>query len=222
MLERHAGPGGDADQAVPPGASTRAPIAYPVHFEASASDATTGNNGVAFVEYKVNYPGSRPAHPGARDERQPLALRLDAVRGQRLPRRRLCEVPGGPGLRPGQLRERHLLGQDASRSSSTRPASCDSGPGRRVRPPPSATIVSELGVPGGAGQVVANGEAAFPRAGRSPLAVRLEAGGTASRRRSSRPDPPGRGGSSSGACRASVPRAFESSRGRSCSSRGTR
>ena len=33
------------------------PNPYPVHFEASASDATTGNNGVAFVEYKVNYPG---------------------------------------------------------------------------------------------------------------------------------------------------------------------
>jgi len=36
----------------------------------------------------------------------------------------------------------------------------------------SATVVSELGVPGGAGQVVANGEAAFPRAdgARSPCA----------------------------------------------------
>ena len=33
------------------------PNAYPVHFEASASDTSTGNNGVAFVEYKVNYPG---------------------------------------------------------------------------------------------------------------------------------------------------------------------
>ena len=32
----------------------------------------------------------------------------------------------------------------------------------------SATLVSDLGVPGGAGQVVANGEAAFPRAGPSP------------------------------------------------------
>ena len=33
------------------------PQPYPVHFEASASDATTGNNGVAFVEYKVNSRG---------------------------------------------------------------------------------------------------------------------------------------------------------------------
>ncbi len=33
------------------------PNAYPVHFEASASDSTTGGNGVAFVEYKINYPG---------------------------------------------------------------------------------------------------------------------------------------------------------------------
>jgi hypothetical protein len=36
--------------------------------------------------------------------------------------------------------------------------------------------VSELAVPGGAGQVVANGEAVFPRAGRSPLAVRVRPG----------------------------------------------
>jgi hypothetical protein len=46
-------------------------------------------------------------------------------------------------------------------------------------PDPSAastTFVSELGVPGGAGQVVANGEVAFPRAGRSAFAVRLKAG----------------------------------------------
>ena len=60
------------------------------------------------------------------------------------------------------------------------------------------------------------------RTGRRPSRARAAApspsgwspGGTGSRRRSSRPDPPGRGASSSGACRASVPRAFESSRGR--------
>ena len=36
-----------------PGSYYPSPAPYPVHFEASASDATTGNNGVAFVEYKV-------------------------------------------------------------------------------------------------------------------------------------------------------------------------
>ena len=45
----------------PAGSLYPSPSPYPVHFEASASDATTGNNGVAFVEYKVNYPGSRPS-----------------------------------------------------------------------------------------------------------------------------------------------------------------
>ena len=45
-----------------------------------------------------------------------------------------------------------------------------------ARPRRPRTLVSELGVPGGAGQVVANGEAAFPRAGRSPLAIRLKRG----------------------------------------------
>ncbi len=39
------------------GSSYPTPLLYPVHLEASASDATTGNNGVAFVEYKINYPG---------------------------------------------------------------------------------------------------------------------------------------------------------------------
>ena len=36
----------------------------------------------------------------------------------------------------------------------------------------SATLLSDLGVPGGSGQVVANDGAAFPRAGRSPITVR--------------------------------------------------
>jgi hypothetical protein len=40
----------------------------------------------------------------------------------------------------------------------------------------SALLVSELAVPGGAGQVVTGGEAAFPRAGRSVLAIRVREG----------------------------------------------
>ena len=39
----------------PSGSLYPSPSPYPVHFEASASDATTGNNGVTFVEYKVNW-----------------------------------------------------------------------------------------------------------------------------------------------------------------------
>ena len=45
-----------------------------------------------------------------------------------------------------------------------------------ARPEATGTLVSELGVAGGAGQVVVNEEAAFPRAGRSSLAVRLRPG----------------------------------------------
>jgi hypothetical protein len=37
-------------------------------------------------------------------------------------------------------------------------------------------VVSDLVAPGAAGQVVVNGEAAFPREGRSPLAVRARSG----------------------------------------------
>jgi len=51
----------------------------------------------------------------------------------------------------------------------------DPGPAP-VQSSSSATLVSELSVTGGAGQVVANGEAAFPRAGRSPFTLRLGPG----------------------------------------------
>ena len=49
--------------------------------------------------------------------------------------------------------------------------------GAEGRPTASSTLMSELDVPGGSAQVVVNGEAAFPRAGRSPLASPPAAGG---------------------------------------------
>ena len=193
-----------------------------MHLEASASDATTGNNGVAFVEYKINYPGPDPGHPGPVMSGSPWPY--DWTESAVMP------TSAPPVRRPLEVQ---AYAQDSC-GNSTYSAKTQierhqhvhlllCGPGARLHPPLSPTIVSELGVPGGAGQVVANGEAAFPRAGRSPLSVRLEARGNRVEATLVEARSAGIGGaSSSGACRASVPRASESSRGKSCSSLETR
>jgi hypothetical protein len=152
------------------------PNAYPVRFEASASDATTGNNGVSLVEYKVNYPG-------------PDQLILGPVTGGSPWPYDWTEsaVVAYLGTACAKFLEVQAYAQDgcgnATYSSKVLITVNNTGP--CVPPDPGAspdasaagaTVVSELGVPGGAGQVVANGEATFPRAGRSPLAVRLKAG----------------------------------------------
>ena len=54
------------------------------------------------------------------------------------------------------------------------PVNCDVRPANRSAE--TVAVVSELRVPGGSGQVVANDEATFPRAGRTPLAVRPRPG----------------------------------------------
>jgi hypothetical protein len=147
------------------------PNPYPVHFEASASDATTGNNGVAFVEYKVNYPGPTQLILGPVTSGSPWPYDWT-----------VSAVNAYLGTACAAFLEVQAYAQDscgnASYSAKTQviinnTGTCtpDPGPGASAA---SATILSELGVPGGAGQVVANGEAAFPRAGRSSLAVRVE------------------------------------------------
>jgi hypothetical protein len=152
------------------------PSAYPVHFEASASDATTGNNGVALVEYKVNYPG-------------PEQLVLGPVPGPSPWPYDWTEsaVMAYLGTACAKFLEVQAYAEDSCGNAtySSKVLVTVNNTGTCVPPDPgaapeasaaSATLVSELGVPGGAGQVVANGEAAFPRAGRSPLAVRLKRG----------------------------------------------
>jgi hypothetical protein len=152
------------------------PNPYPVHFEASASDATTGNNGVALVEYKANYPG-------------PDQLILGPVTGPSPWPYDWTEsaVMAYLGTACAKFLEVQAYAQDgcgnATYSSKVLITVNNTGtctlPDPGANPGPSAsgaTLVSELGVPGGAGQVVANGEASLPRAGRSPIAVRLERG----------------------------------------------
>jgi len=153
-----------------------APNPYPVHLEASASDSTTGNNGVAFVEYKVNYPG-------------PEQLILGPVTGASPWPYDWTEsaVMTYLGTACAKFLEVQAYAQDTcgNETYSSKVLVTVNNTGSCVPPDPgaapdpsaaSATFVSELGVPGGAGQVVANGEAAFPRAGRTPFAVRLKRG----------------------------------------------
>jgi hypothetical protein len=70
----------------------------------------------------------------------------------------------------GDPRASRRLTVEALPDADRRPASAASSS------PGTATVVSDLAAPGGAGQVVLNGEAAFPREGRSPLAVRVRRG----------------------------------------------
>jgi hypothetical protein len=149
------------------------PNPYPVHFEASASDSTTGNNGVVLVEYKVNYPGPTQAILGPVTSGNPWPYNWTAP-----------EVSAYLGTACAGFLEVQAYAQDgcgnATYSAKTQvivnnPGSCV--PSRdAAASSSSATLVSELAMAGGAGQVVANDQSAFPRAGRSPLAVRVSAG----------------------------------------------
>jgi hypothetical protein len=149
------------------------PAKYPVVFEASASDSTTGNNGIAFVEYKVNYgkPGQKILGPITSGS--PWTLTWTE-----------SEVNGYLGTSCTASLEVQAYAADTCGNASfsakvpitvknTGTCTPDAGPGGSAA---GATIVSELGVPAGVGQVVVNGEATFPRAGRTPLAVRPVAG----------------------------------------------
>lgn len=148
------------------------PQPYPVRFEASASDSTTGNNGVAFVEYKINYPGPDQLILGPFTGGSPWPYSWTEA-----------QVNSYLGSSCAKFLQVQAYAQDTCGNASISTASLvivnNTGPCTPDVTPsgaPGATVVSELAVPGGAGQVVANGEAAFPRAGRSPLAVRVGAG----------------------------------------------
>ncbi len=152
------------------------PSAYPVHFEASADDTTTGNNGVALIEYKVNYPGpdQRSLGPAAGPSPWPLdwsELDVRAYLGTACSKALYLQAYAQDGC------------GNASISSPVQVTVYNTGTCVPDQPltgadtaASSAAVVSELGVPDGAGQVVVNAEAAFPRTGRHVLAVRVQAG----------------------------------------------
>jgi len=155
----------------PSGSLYPSPYPYPVRFEASASDATTGNNGIAFVEYKVNYPGPDQRILGPVTSGSPWPYdwtesMVNAYLGAACAK--FLEVQAYAVDSCGNSTYSARIQVIVNNTGTCIP---NRGPSASAV---SATIVSELGVPGGAGQVVANGEAGFPRAGRSSLAVRVE------------------------------------------------
>jgi hypothetical protein len=149
------------------------PNAYPVHFEVSASDSTTGNNGLALVEYKI---GTEPLVLRPTTTASPWSL--DWTEGE------VNKYLGSACLK--SLDVRAYATDNCGNGTYSSPVTItvnNTGPciavGDEASPgasASSATFVSELSVPEGAGQVVANGEAVFPRSGRNPFAVRLKAG----------------------------------------------
>ena len=154
-----------------PGSVYPSPVPYPVHFEASASDATTGNNGVAFVEYKVNYTATPQVVLGPVTSGAPWALDWSSA-----------DVLLWLGADCARLIDVQAYAADTCGNATYSPTAQITVEGicfmarASGRPDATGTLVSELDVAGGAGQVVVNEEAAFPRAGRSPLAVRLRPG----------------------------------------------
>jgi hypothetical protein len=145
---------------------------YPVRFEASADDSSTGNNGIALVEYKVDSPG--------------------------VPQEVLVPVAGGPPwpfdwsetevetwLGPACTRLidiRAYAADNCGNATYSSPvqvtvkrANCDVA-SSLAGPTALSTLLTEMDVRGGSGQVVVNDEATFPRAGRTALALRPRAG----------------------------------------------
>jgi hypothetical protein len=153
------------------------PVAYPVRFEASASDATTGNNGVALVEYKINWgkPDQKLLGPVTSGSPWPLTWtesEVNAYLAGKCAKFLDVQAYATDGCGNGSYSSAILVIVNNTTGSCT-PDTPDSGTTASAR---GATVVSDLGVPAGAGQVVVNGEVTFPGAGRSPLAVRLVAG----------------------------------------------
>jgi hypothetical protein len=178
------GPGGcDGDTQGPVVSLTRPlagslyplPNPYPVRFEASASDATTGDNGIAFVEYKVNYATPTQLVLGPVSGASPWPLEWKE-----------SDVNSYLGTACSRFLEVQAYAQDGCGNATfstkvqitvNNTGACTPDPATGLRSSgAAATLVSELAAPGAAGQVVANGEAAFPREGRSSLSVRLGPG----------------------------------------------
>ena len=157
-----------------PRSSYPSPAPYPVHMEAVADDSGTGNNGVAFVEYKINNAapdqlilGPVSAAPYAFDWSQ-------AQVEQWLASNLLCANTASIQAYAVDNCGNATLSQPVPISVSSSSSGCL---GLRARSgEATATWVSDLSIAGGSGQVVVNGEAAFPRAGRSAIAVRLRPG----------------------------------------------
>jgi hypothetical protein len=141
---------------------------YPVHFEALADDTATGNSGIAKVQYLIDWSGAKPlALPTSGQAPWPVDWSETAVDAYL-------------GLLCSKAVDLRAYAEDGCGNSALSPpvpvslvntaVFCDAS-AAASGPAPTASAVSELALPGGSGQVVANGTAAFPHAGRTTLAL---------------------------------------------------
>jgi hypothetical protein len=150
------------------------PAHYPVHFESLADDSSTGNSGVARVEYKVNYPGPTQAVLGPATS-APYSFdwtQADVEKWLGSDCRRIATLQAFAVDGCGNAT--YSAGVQVTLASTA--TSCAGGPAAATPAEHAGALLSDLSVPGGAGQVVVNGTALFPRAGRTALAVQLSSG----------------------------------------------
>ena len=143
---------------------------YPVHIESIADDSGTGNNGVASVEYKINYPGPTQVILGPVST-PPYAVdwsqaQVDKWLGTACSSTASIQANAVDNCGNPTLSSAVAVTVFASTCLGFRGASGEA----------TSNWLSELAVSGGSGQVVVNGEAVFPRSGRSPIPVRLQRG----------------------------------------------
>jgi hypothetical protein len=147
------------------------PNPYPVRFEASADDATTGGNGISLVEFKASSPTSAVLATVSSGPPWTFNWEASAINGYL------------NGSCNQDVTVRAYAVDRCGNSTFSAPVTiklnvstvCDVGSGSRPAAPTSQ-LLTRLALTGGAGQVVLNGEASFPRSGRSALAARLAPG----------------------------------------------
>ncbi len=161
----------------PPSGSSYPPSTVPpfpdLKFEASADDATTGNNGVSLVEYKVDWGGASPKLLGPVTSGSPWTFNwpnsdVNAYLGAACQRGVTVQAYAVDGCGNSSITPATVTVTLNNTGACSSPS-----PARSVD---SSTLVSELKLTGASAQVVVNGDAAFPRAGRTVLMLRPRAG----------------------------------------------
>jgi len=153
------------------GSGYATPDGFPVPFRAAADDSGTGNNGIAFVEYKLDYLGPNALSLGRVTGGAPWPLDWSASAANAWMGAK-CNLPVGVQAYAEDNCGNGTFSRPVTVNFSN-PSNCFRGAERSAG---TVSLVSELRVPGGSGQVVANEEATFPRAGLTPLAVRPVSG----------------------------------------------
>ena len=163
---------------VPSPGPTPSPYPYPVQMRATASDGP-GGSGVAYVEYKVSSQGPvTVAGTGTTTPDYPYdwtQVNAETWAGP------LCVAASYPWYITATVQAYavDVCGNGAySTNTATININCSfiGLRGTAARAGETATWMSDLALTGGSGQVVVNGEVAFPRAGRTPISARTQRG----------------------------------------------